>query len=112
RGHDHFAPLLDGIADDRFEPVIGILVIGMLAVAVGAFHYQDVGLIQKYRVIQDGAAGAADIAAEDQALERTTVLILDIQRNEGRTEHMPRVVESQRDAGGDAIRPFITNAEE
>ncbi len=111
-GHDDLAPLLHRLADDLFQLVVGVLIIGVLAVAVGAFHDQHVGPVEKHGVIENGPVGAAQITGEDDARRLPRARVVHVEHDQGRPQHVPGVVEGQGDARRDLIGALVADADE
>ena len=83
----------------------------MIAAAVGALHDQIIGVVDEFRVPQDGQAPTSQVAREHQPL-LARALLIDIQHHDGAAQDVPRVVESQGHARRDGDGPPVGHADE
>lgn len=84
----------------------------MQAIAVGAFHDEDIGCIEVFRRLQNRAARTANIPAEDQAPLLVRLRLTDVKLHRGRAEDVSRWNERCLDAVGHKDRPVKADADE
>jgi hypothetical protein len=110
RGDDDLAAALVGF-DNRLAQHLARLVAGLVpAIAIGAFHDQEIGAVHRLWVAQDGHAVAAQVAGEDQP-----ALLLpldDIQHDDSRSQNVAGVQKSGGDARCRRKGPVIVDADE
>ena len=95
RGNQHVAPVAPGMLEDLAQLADGVRAVAMVAVAVGGFHQQQVGLLHHGGIAQDGRALRAQVAGKHQ------LAAVRPQFHDGRTEDMAGIAQRDVHAGQD-----------
>ena len=102
-----------GLGDHPPESVLHLRVRGVRPSAVGALHDEDVGaFLHRFRVADDGDAGAPDVAAVEEPDIPPRVFILDLEEDVGTPEEVTGVDEGQVDPRHDLPSPVVADADE
>ena len=94
-GNNHFAAGTDRLVDRRGKLIFDTAAVDVIAVAVGRFDHQPIGLGELVRAADERLARHAQVAAEDQTPRN--VVLLNEQFDHRRAEDMTRLVKHGRD---------------
>lgn len=97
-GDEDLFPVPDGVFDDGLELGEGLVEGSVVAVAVGRFEHDQVGVVEGRGVAHEGHAGRPDVAREDKGAEGGSG---DGEFEAGRTEDVSGVDHAEFHAVGD-----------
>ena len=110
RGDEHLLPLLDRPGDDLVKFIQGLFPRPMIAIAVRRLHEDQIGMLQRCRIADDGRSPQAKIARKNY--HTLTALVVDRHFDAGRAENMAGVDQANGDTVGDLFGLSIRHGNE